>query len=377
MLINDLITQARRRRASDLHLEPSLAPVFRVDGELESNGEPLSASDLTSMARGIIGEANWPHFVKRRSHDVTRTISGARCRINLFQTARGTALAVRLLAPFRANLETLNLHPDLEHFTHHRAGLVIISGATGSGKSTTLAALLEAINERQARHILTIEAPIEYHLKPRRSLIRQREVGRDTPSFEQALLDALREDPDIIVVGEMRSPDTMRLTLAAAETGHLVFATLHAATPIEALNRLVSSFAPDIQAGVRAQLADCLRGIVCQRLVGHSTLGVRVPECEILTANDAVRGMLRKGDVFRIQSAIETGREDGMWTFARYRGWIQSRTDLSAGAWMTSTVEEEPVPEPAMPASVPDAPQEEGQTGAVEIDSLIEELERS
>src|SRR3954468_5863211 len=173
--------------------------------------------------------------------------------MNILQTSRGIGFAIRLLASFQATIESLNLHPDLKKFITHPHGLILISGPTGSGKSSTLAALIQEINLADTRHIVTIEEPIEYPFRPRRSYIRQREVGRDTPSFEQALLDALREDPDVLMVGEMRDPETMRLTLSASETGHLVLATVHSSTCAEALQRIVSAFPAEIQTGIAAQ----------------------------------------------------------------------------------------------------------------------------
>jgi twitching motility protein PilT len=207
----------------------------------------------------------------------------------------------------------------------HDNGLVIISGPTGCGKSSTVAALIQEINLTETRHIVTVESPIEYTFRPRHAYIRQREVGRDTPSFEQALLDALREDPDVLMVGEMREPETMRLTLNASETGHLVFATLHSGTCAEALQRVVFAFPAEIQNAVRGQLADCLVGIVCQRLRYRSDLKIRVPECEILLPTMPIKNFIRTGEFFKIVSSLETGAEHGMWTFARYQTWLENR----------------------------------------------------
>src|SRR6202022_264810 len=170
-----------------------------------------------------------------------------------------------LLSSVQPTLRSLNLHPELERLVRPTHGLVLVSGPTGSGKSSTLAALIQEINVREARHVITLESPIEYELVPRRAFIRQREVGRDTPSFERGLLDALREDPDVLMVGEMRDPETMRLTLNAAETGHLVLATVHSATVAEALQRVVNAFPAEVQNAIAAQLADCLLGVVAQR----------------------------------------------------------------------------------------------------------------
>ncbi len=332
MLLAPLVESARRRQASDLHLEPGLPPAFRVRGALEFGDAPIAGRALLDMAREIVGDASWPEFLARRSFDASRVVAGTRVRVNVLQSARGVGLAVRLLGQTQPSIERLNLHPEVGELVRHRHGLVLVSGATGSGKSSTLAALIERINGTEARHVLTIEAPIEHVFRPRRAFIRQREVGRDTPSFEQALIDALREDPDVVVVGEMRDPETMRLTLAAAETGHLVLATLHAATPAEAVTRIVSAFSAEGQAGVQAQLAACLRAIVCQRLAFSSVAQRLVPELEICIANDAIRNHIREGHAHRIQTAMETGAGEGQWTLPRYRRWLAERRTFHTGA---------------------------------------------
>src|SRR5437879_6707776 len=240
MSLEDFIATAKQQRASDLHLEPGLPPALRVRGSLRTLGEPIPAKALFEWAREIIGETHWQNFLERRSADLSRTLQGVRCRINIMQTARGIGFAIRLLSTFQATVEKLNLHPDLKNLVAHDNGLILVSGPTGSGKSSTLAALIQEINLTEARHIVTIESPIEYTLRPRQAYIRQREVGRDTPSFEQALLDSLHEDPDVLMVGEMRESETMRLTLNAAETGHLVMTTVHSSTCAEALQRVVA-----------------------------------------------------------------------------------------------------------------------------------------
>jgi twitching motility protein PilT len=188
-----------------------------------------------------------------------------------------------------------------------------------------MAGLIQEINTTDTRHIVTIESPIEYTFRPKQCYIRQREVGRDTPSFEQALVDALREDPDVLVVGEMREPETIRLTLGAAETGHLVLSTMHSSTCAEALQRITASFPSEIQNAVRAQLADCLVAVVAQRLRYRQDLKIRVPELEILIPTHAVRSFIRNGDFFKISQVLETGAEHGMWTFGRYQNWLENR----------------------------------------------------
>src|ERR1700752_3511688 len=266
MILQEWIRKARELGASDLHLEADGPLIARVRGKLQPLDETCSAVDLQRTSEELLGVDKWNAFLSRGSADISVEVAGTRCRINLFRTIRGIALAVRLLAPSVKDLRSCNLHPDLRRLTEPSTGLVVISGPTGSGKSTTLAALIEEINATQARNVITLESPLEYVHANRRSFIRQREIPTHSPSFEQAITDALRQNPDVLVISEMRTPEVMRLTLNAAETGHLVLATMHSATCAEALSRLCMSFPSDIQPSVRAQLADCLVGVVCQRL---------------------------------------------------------------------------------------------------------------
>jgi twitching motility protein PilT len=329
MDLESLIGVAQTNGASDLHLESGLPAALRVRGSLKTLGEPIPAKAMLEMARQLLPDEHWQHFLERRSFDMSKTIHGVRCRINILQSSRGVGFAIRLLASFQATIEKLNLHPDLRKLVTPTNGLILVSGPTGSGKSSTLAALIQEINLTETRHIVTIESPIEYMFRPRKSYIRQREVGRDTPSFEQALLDSLREDPDVLMVGEMRDPETMRLTLSASETGHLVMATVHSSTCAEALQRVVSAFPAEIQSGVSAQLADCLLAVISQRLRFRPELNMRVPECEILMPTNAIKNFIRNRDFFKIISAVETGGEHGMWSFQRYRTWLDNRTRWS------------------------------------------------
>ena len=328
MELESLIESAAANAASDLHLEGGMPAALRVRGALRVLGEPIAPKLLTEMARELIGETQWPVFLERRSFDLSRTIRGVRCRINILHTARGVGLAIRLLSSFQATIEKLNLHPDLKKLLKNTHGLILVSGPTGCGKSSTLAAMIQEINLTETRHIVTVESPIEFSFRPRRAFIRQREVGRDTPSFEQALLDALREDPDVLMVGEMRDPETMRLTLSASETGHLVLATVHSSTCAEALQRVASAFPAEIQNSVCAQQADCLVAVISQRLRFRPDLNIRVPECEILVPTHAIKSFIRNRDFFKIVSAIETGADSGMWTFQRYAKWLEGRTNF-------------------------------------------------
>ena len=364
-LLAELVSPAYAAGASDLHLEPGLPPAMRIRGQLQLAGEPVPGQATLEAARQLAGADGWPSFLQRRSLDLSLSIQGVRCRVNLFRTARGVGLSLRLLSGSQVSLESLNLHPSLKDLAQLPHGLVVVSGATGSGKSSTIAALVQEINQHEARHIISIEHPIEHLLRSRHALIRQREVGRDTPSFEQALLDALREDPDVLVVGEMRSPETIRLTLNAAETGHLVFTSLHSSSVTEALQRIVAAFPAEQQSSVCAQLAECLAAVVCQRLSFRPDLAIRVPECEILRGTGPVKAIIRQNQLAKLASAITTGGSEGMWTRDRYRRWLAQRERFhlpSRRPRATSAEAEEPLAPPLPALEPPSAPHPPAKT---------------
>lgn len=327
MSFKDSILKARRLGASDLHLEAGTAMVARVRGELTPVGEVLAGAQLTEMAQEFLSAEDWADFAARGSADISLVVAGIRCRINFYRTIRGLAVAVRLLAPAVGDLRACNLHPELRRLVAAPTGLVIVSGPTGSGKSTTLAALIEEVNASRAQNIITLESPLEYVYSNRRSFIRQREIPTHSPSFEQAIVDALRENPDVLVISEMRTAEVMRLTLDAAETGHLVLATMHSATCGEALSRICMSFPADIQGSIRAQLADCLVGVVCQRLEYLEKWQMRIPRCEVLLPNSGARGTIRAGQFGQIANVIQSGGEEGMWTFDRYQRWMDQQRE--------------------------------------------------
>jgi twitching motility protein PilT len=334
------VEKVRQLGASDLHLEAGTPPVARVHGELVTLGEALPAAELAQLVQGLAGSEARDLLAVRGSADLTLSVAGVRCRINLYRTLRGVAVAVRLLTTALAGLSAANLHPGLRRLADARTGLVLISGPTGSGKSTTLAALIEEVNGSAARNIITLESPLEHLFSHRRSFVRQREIPTHSPSFEQAITDALRENPDILVVSEMRTAEVMRLTLNAAETGHLVLATLHSASCAEALTRLCMAFPAELQGTIRAQLADCLVGVVCQRLEYLESHRLLVPHCEILTGSTAAKATIRGGQLSQLSNVIQAGGEDGMWSFDRYQRWMDEKHD-----WVH-------------PPAVADAPQE-------------------
>jgi twitching motility protein PilT len=383
MIFQGWIQKARELGASDLHVEADGPVMVRLRGRLQPLGESSSALELQRSGQQFLGAQGWADFLERGSADISVEMAGVRCRINLFKTIRGMALAVRLLPSSVSDLRSCNLHPDLRRLIEPTTGLVIVSGPTGSGKSTTLAALIEEINATQSRHVITLESPLEFLHTNRRSLIRQREIPAHSPSFEQAITDALRENPDVLVVSEMRTAEVMRLTLSAAETGHLVLATMHSATCAEALTRICMSFAAEIQGSIRAQLADCLVGVLCQRLDYLGSQKLRVPRCELLLASIGARGTVRAGTFSQLGNVIQSGGEEGMWSFDRYGRWIEQRSDWvvpkvrpDAGV-LSSTMVRSPTPAVALRPPAPQKPKaaEEG-VDLAELSELIDKLEK-
>lgn len=327
MVIRELVAKAHQMDASDLLLETETPAVVRVRGELQTIGEKLPAADLDRAGKELLSDEGWALFLKRGSADLSINLAGTQCRINIFRSVRGLGIAVRLLSASVNGLRACNLHPDLMALANARSGLVIVSGPTGCGKSTTLAALLEEINLARASNIITLESPVEYMYSNRLSFIRQREIPSHSPSYEQAIIDAMRENPDVLVIGEMRTPEVMRLTLNAAETGHLVLTTMHSANCAEALSRICMSFAPEIHGSILAQIADCLVGVVCQRFDFLSQYQLRVPRCEILTGSSGAKGAIRAGQFSQIATVLQTGADHGMWTFERYQQWMAHKKD--------------------------------------------------
>ena len=330
VLLADIVHTARWRRASDVHLTPGESLVLRIDGRLEHlDGPPLAAADVACVAQSLIGEEN---ALRAEAGEEISTAwaseDGSVIRAHVFRACGGLTVSLRLLERETPSLQTLNLPDGVGEFARHDRGLVIFAGPTGSGKSTSLAALVGEINASSARRIITIEDPIEYRHAGKRCSVTQREVGRDARSFESAIVGALRADPDVIVVGEMRDAATMRAALTAAETGHLVLTTLHTADAVQTIDRIGDAFAGEDRAQVRTQLALVLTGVVCQRLVRRSNGGGRVAAIEILTVTDAVRSLVRESRTHHIRNVMTTGRKLGMQTLEQHLSELLAGGDI-------------------------------------------------
>ncbi len=314
-----VIVTAVQEGCSDVHITGGHPVVYRKNGQIQfDNSGRWTHGEIDGLVKKVLTARQLQTLRNRWSVDLAITIRHIRIRVNVFNTTRGLSIAVRLLPGTVPTIEKLNLHPSLKQVAELRSGLVLICGATGSGKSTTIAALVDEINRTRTAHIVTLEDPVEYRYVSRKSFIEQRELGAHMPSFEQGLVDVLREDPDVIVVGELREPEVMRLTLNAAESGHLVIATLHATHAEDALYRLCNSFPVEAQEEIRHQVASTLQWLIVQQLVIREDAGFRVPVLSILRGNQSVKGILRENKLPQIESAIQMGKNDGMFTAERY-----------------------------------------------------------
>jgi twitching motility protein PilT len=299
MELNDILRIAVKGNASDIHLKAGLPPLFRVDGALVplKNGERLQPEHLANILQGIMTPGQVAHFDKHHEVDLAYSIAGlGRFRVNAFMQ-RGTIGIVFRVIPFGVKtIEQLDLPKVVERIAMEPRGLILVTGTTGSGKSTTLAAMIDHINTNRTCHLITIEDPIEFLIRDKRSVVNQREVGVDTLSFASALRSALRQDPDTILVGEMRDFETIETALTAAETGHLVMSTLHTIDAAETITRIISVFPPHQQAQVRLQLASIVKGIISQRLVPRSDGKGRIPAVEIMVSTARIRECIADKD---------------------------------------------------------------------------------
>src|SRR3954465_12215827 len=312
-----VVTKMAEERASDVHLSPGFRPAIRVRGRIVplEEYEPLSPQQTRDTVYGLLNDDQRKRFESRKQLDLAYAVPGvARFRVNCFFQRGAISAAFRRIPHEIPRLDELGLPRVLEDLTRKPRGLVLVTGPTGSGKSTSLAAMLDVINSERDEHILTIEDPIEFLHNHKRCIVNQREVGADAEDFAAALKAALREDPDVILVGEMRDLETMSTALTAAETGHLVFATLHTQSTSQTVDRIIDIFPAEQQAQVRMQLSVGLQGIVTQQLLPTLDGSGRAVACEVLVPSPAIRNLIREGKTHQIYSAIQTSGAQGMQT---------------------------------------------------------------
>jgi twitching motility protein PilT len=317
--IEELMRGALEQRASDIHIKTGNPPIYRIDGSLRRlEGDELTEEEAMDLLRGITSPQDVAKFDKVMELDTSYMFEGvARFRVNACKDDGDTRIVMRLIPLEIPSLEELGLQPVLKKLCQLKNGLVLFTGPTGSGKSTSLAAMINEINVSRADHIVTVEDPLEFVHRDKTGIVTQREVGHDTLSFANALRGALRQDPDVILIGEMRDAETVRTALASAETGHLVFSTLHTVDAVETLNRVLEFFEPHQQVQIRKQMGSVLRGIISQRILPVATGEGRCVAQEVLIGTRAVRDFIDQGKAFKdIVMLIEEGKDQwGMQTF--------------------------------------------------------------
>lgn len=317
--IDDLLLEGIEAAASDVHLAPRRPPYFRVDGQLKPvTDEPLSAKDVEVLVKTLLGghEKAAQELAAMLQTDFSYELAeGTRFRVNVYRHHDGLAASLRLIPKKIKTVEELNLPSHILQFAEQKQGFLLVVGPTGEGKSTTLAALVEHINRYRAEHIITIEDPIEYLFTDDKSIIDQREIGRDAISFPEAIRATLRQDPDVILIGELRDRQSMQTALTLAETGHLVFTTLHTNDAAQTVERIIDSFPASQQPQIKLQLAATVSGVVSERLL-PAAAGGRVPAVEIMMGTPAIRTAIREGKTHQILGMIQTGAEYGMQAMA-------------------------------------------------------------
>ena len=323
------------RRASDLHLTVGAPPMYRIDGSLRSAGStlPWSAEKIRTAVISLLSESQRNTFENELELDFAYTISSeARFRVNIYQQRGSIGGAFRIIPTELKQLQELGVPESVGAFAQLPRGLVLVTGPTGSGKSTTLAALIDLVNSTRADHIVTVEDPIEFLHKHKSSIVNQREVGTDTHSFAAALKHVLRQDPDVILIGELRDLETISVALTAAETGHLVFATLHTQDAPQTIDRIIDVFPPHQQGQIRTQLAATLQGVICQTLVKRADGLGRVVATEVLVTTPAIANLVREGKTYQIISMMQSGRSQGMHTMDQHLAELVNLGTITAEA---------------------------------------------
>lgn len=328
MKVDDILTQAFNLKISDVHLTVNSAPAYRLYGHLLPFDSPqwkgkleidpsyirkLTPEDTISLARQMLGPEKYELFDATGDLDFSYSIEGVgRFRVNAYKQQGNVGLAVRLINSKVMSFQELGLPEVCSYLSRRPRGMVLVTGPTGSGKSTTLASMIDLINRELSHHIITLEDPIEFVHQHKKSIINQREIGQDSKSFASALRSAMREDPDVILVGEMRDPETIGIALTAAETGHLVFGTLHTSSAAQTIDRIIDVFPPHQQQQIRVQLGNTIQGVIAQQLIPRIDQPGRVAALEIMVATPAIRNLIREGKTYQIISQIQTGAKFGM-----------------------------------------------------------------
>ena len=334
--LEEIIVQAAKDGASDIHLTAGQPPKYRLHGAIESmNDEILSPQDCIEYAQELVGN-EWKQIEEIGELDAAKTVAGHRIRINLYKVSGTMSACLRLLSDWIPKISELHLPEAVTKFPTYNKGIVLVTGETGSGKSTTLAAILDEINHTRKEHIITLEDPIEYVYQPDQCVISQREVGTDTRTYADGLRAILREDPDIILIGEMRDGETIETALTAAETGHLVFATLHTNSASDSIDRIVGTFPAEHQQQIRLQLSTTLKAVLSQQLLLKKGGKGRVAACEVMISTPAIRNQIREGKTPQMESAILTSAKEGSVTMDNYliklvkEGMIDPETAIDA-----------------------------------------------
>lgn len=320
-MLNDILKSAAEKGASDIHLHVKSPPMLRVSGELYpmEDCEPLSSDQLKEMAYQIFRPEHQEKFEAGFEIDTSYSVSDVgRFRVNVFRQRGVVGLVLRKVNAVIPSFEELNLPPAIEYLTRWRDGLILVTGMTGSGKSTTLAAMIDHINSTRRCHIVTLEDPIEYLHHDKNSIVSQREIGQDSPDFKSALRSSLRQDPDIILVGEMRDAETVQAAVTAAETGHLVLSTLHTTNAPQTIERILEFFQGDMRHVITQQLAAHLRGVISQRLCARLDGQGMIPAVEVMLFNPLVKKMILENKLGNLKSVIHSGANEGMQTFDQH-----------------------------------------------------------
>ena len=316
---NELIIDCAKTGCSDVHITGGQPIVYRRDGELSfENRRSWNYQDCDKLVKDLLNTRQMEKLCGHSSVDLSASVRNIRIRINIFNTIGGISLAIRLLPGTIPTLDKLNLHPTMQAISELNSGLILVCGTTGCGKSTTIASILDDINNKRALHIVTLEDPVEYRIKSKKSFIEQREIGTHVPSYRQGLIDVLREDPDVIMVGELREPQVMRLALDAAESGHLVIATLHATNVEDAMYRIINSVPPEAEEYVRYQLASTISWVIVQRFTRMQKKDIRVPLLSIMRGTQQIKGIIREKKLHQLENALHTSKNEGMFTTERY-----------------------------------------------------------